>query len=71
MIPFKILIVEDNPILRRAIRECLIIFKDFIVAGECTDGDEVLDFLSFNSIDVILMDISMKRMSGMEATKMG
>ncbi len=40
------------------------------VAGECEDGDEVLDFLSKHEVDVILMDIDMKRMDGIDATKL-
>ncbi len=66
----KVLIVDDYPPMRKAIRNELSGSKNIEVVGECEDGDEVLDFLSEQKVDVIIMDINMKRMEGFEATEL-
>lgn len=66
----KILIVDDSAHFRAALRAVLE-FQPFVkTIDECTDGDEVLPYLSNNSdVDCILMDISMKRMDGLTASR--
>lgn len=66
----KVLLVDDNSMMRTAIHRALKDFEGMKVEGECEDGDEVLNFLSQHEVDVILMDIDMKRMDGLEATKL-
>lgn len=66
----NVLLVDDSPLMRTGIRKVLGEFESMQVAGECEDGDEVLDFLSEHEVDVILMDIDMKRMDGIDATKL-
>ncbi len=66
----KVLLVDDNPIMKKAISQTLGDVEGITVVGECTDGDEVLGFLSQQVVDVILMDISMKRMDGIEVTRL-
>lgn len=66
----KLLIVDDNSLMIDAIRK---IFKDSLqisVVGDCSDGSEVLPFLKKNNIDVILMDIRMKKVDGFETIKL-
>jgi DNA-binding NarL/FixJ family response regulator len=41
----------------------------FKVAGQANNGAEVLEFLEGNSADIILMDVNMKEMDGIEATR--
>ena len=45
-------------------------YEQIDVIGECSDGNEVLDFLRSAKVDVILMDIKMKNMGGIEATRL-
>lgn len=40
------------------------------IIGECHDGDEVIPFLQKNEADIIVMDMKMERVGGVEATKM-
>ena len=64
-----VLLVDDNDL----ILEGLEIFisscsNDINIIGKCTSGEEALSFLSQQLVDVILMDISMSGMDGIEAT---
>jgi two-component system response regulator DegU len=66
----RVLLVDDGVIIRRTVKQFLP-EKDVIsVVGECSDGRDVLTFLSNNEVDVILMDVSMKHMGGIESTKL-
>ena len=62
--------VDDMVIIRRSVRQMLDCCEEINVVGECSDGNEVLDFLHSTKVDVILMDIKMKDMGGIEATKL-
>jgi DNA-binding NarL/FixJ family response regulator len=64
----KILLVDDHKIIRDGVKALLKNLEDIQIVGECEDGDEVLDFCTANHVDVVLMDINMKRMSGIDAT---
>lgn len=66
----NVLLVDDNTMMRTGIRQAFKDFEGMEVAGECEDGDEVLDFLGEHEVDVILMDIDMKRMDGIDSTKL-
>ena len=63
----KILIVDDNAAVRALIRRIVLPFADEI--WECTDGADGLAAYHAQRPDVVLMDIRMKRMDGIEATK--
>tara|TARA_B100000809_G_C15129788_1_gene527835 strand:- start:1717 stop:2076 length:360 start_codon:yes stop_codon:yes gene_type:complete len=64
----KVLLVDDSAAIRKAIKQFLPEKGAISVVGECSDGKDVLDFLSSNEVDVILMDFSMKHVGGVEAT---
>lgn len=66
----KVLIVDDHKIVRDGISALLKQSKDINFTGECTDGSEVMGFLTNNKVDVILMDIAMHNTNGVEASKM-
>jgi DNA-binding NarL/FixJ family response regulator len=42
---------------------------DFIVVGKCSDGNSALDFLNNNQVDVLLTDLYMPKMTGIELTQ--
>ncbi|WP_058308526.1 response regulator [Gracilibacillus massiliensis] len=69
MQPFRVLIVDDHTHAREGIREILEEYKDFIIVGEAKNGLEAFQLTKELMPDVILMDINMPVMNGMEATK--
>src|SRR5947209_8487044 len=65
----RILIVDDYETVRRGVRSLLSSRRDWVVCGEAGDGLEAVDKAKSLRPDVVLMDISMPRMNGVEATK--
>lgn len=64
-----IFIVDDHPVVRQGLRSLLAGHPDLVIVGEAEDGAEVLPFLSKRPIDVILLDIQMKKQSGIEVAR--
>lgn len=67
--PIRILIVDDHELARKAMRMIVAADPQFEVVGEASDGQEALALTEQWMPDLILMDISMPGMSGLEATK--
>ncbi len=65
----KVLLVDDHAILREGLRMLLGCQPDIEVIGEAGDGREALDKAALLQPDVVLMDISMAGMDGLEATR--
>jgi DNA-binding NarL/FixJ family response regulator len=65
----RILIVDDQALVRAGFRLVLESQKDFEVAGEAGDGDEAVEAARHLRPDVILMDVRMPRMDGLEAAR--
>ena len=65
----RILIVDDQALVRAGFRLVLESQKDFEVAGEAGDGDGAVEAARRIRPDVILMDVRMPRMDGLEATR--
>jgi two-component system LytT family response regulator len=62
----RVLIADDEPLARRALTQLLAAHADVEVAGECADGAEVRDALARSDVDVLLLDIRMPELSGLE-----
>ncbi len=66
---WKALIADDEPVARRGVRQLLASFPEFVVAGECRNGAEVLAALNTSAPDVIFLDIQMPGIDGFEVIK--
>ncbi|WP_034341211.1 response regulator [Deinococcus misasensis] len=65
----RILLVDDHPVVRKGTRDLLESHDDLMVIGEAGDGQEAIDQAMKLTPNVILMDVSMPGMNGIEATK--
>jgi len=64
-----VLIVDDNEMARDVLKQIAGRIHDIIVVGECSDALEAYNHLQANAIDVVLLDIEMPGMSGLELTR--
>jgi DNA-binding NarL/FixJ family response regulator len=64
----RVLIVEDHHLLRQGLRAMVSALSDFDVVGEAKDGKEAVRQAVVLQPDLILMDLSLPNMSGIEAT---
>jgi PAS domain S-box-containing protein len=69
MPPVRILIVDDHEVVRRGLQNLLAARADLSVCGEAEDGMEAVEKAKSLRPDVVLMDVSMPRMDGLEATR--
>jgi two-component system LytT family response regulator len=65
----KALIVDDEPIARRVLREGLELFPDVQVVGDAADGKEALQKIAKLQPDVVFLDLQMPVMSGFEVVR--
>jgi DNA-binding NarL/FixJ family response regulator len=65
----RILLVDDHPLVRRALRDILEKEPDLHVVGEAGDGRQAIDMTKEHRPDIVIMDISMPVLNGVEATK--
>jgi DNA-binding NarL/FixJ family response regulator len=63
-----VLLVDDQDLVRSGLRRILRRKDGFTIVAECSDGDEVPDAISALRPDVVVMDLRMKRVDGIEAT---
>jgi DNA-binding NarL/FixJ family response regulator len=67
--PIRILVVDDHAVVRQGIITLLEDEGDILIVGEATDGDEVLDGIKKLGPDVVLLDLTMPRMSGIDVIR--
>jgi len=65
----KVLIVDDNKIARTTMKQLASQVNDIVVIGECINAMDAYNFLQEQAVDLILLDIEMPGMTGLELTK--
>lgn len=65
----KLLLCDDHPLVIEGLKLMLIDDDRFEIVGEVYNGKEALDFLESNAVDILLMDINMPVLNGLETAK--
>lgn len=65
----NVIIADDHPIVRAGMKQILADFEDIFVAAEAGDGEDLLKKIGENRFDVVLLDITMPGMGGLETLK--
>ncbi len=65
----RVLLADDHPVVRSGIRRMLEREADIKVLGEASDGEEALQMIEQNTPDVLLLDMEMPLLNGVEVTK--
>jgi DNA-binding NarL/FixJ family response regulator len=66
----RILLVDDHPIVRQGLRTLLEGRSGWVVVGEASDGIEALDKVDTLQPDVVVLDVTMPGMNGLEACRL-
>jgi DNA-binding NarL/FixJ family response regulator len=69
MCPVKVLICDDQAIIRDGLEMLLKLEKDIDVVGSAQDGIEAVELVTKLNLDLVLMDLKMTGMNGVEATR--
>jgi DNA-binding NarL/FixJ family response regulator len=69
MSPYEIVLADDHVMFRQGIRSFLEQLEDVHISGEAGDGVELLELLKSSSPDLIILDISMPNLRGLEAAR--
>ena len=65
----KVLIADDHTLVRQGIRSLLALVADIEIVGEAADGREAVEKVRQLGPDIVLMDLAMPKMGGLEATR--
>jgi len=65
----RVLLVDDHAVLREGLRSLLSMQDDIEVVGEAGDGEQALEHIQRTRPDIVLMDVAMPVMDGLEATR--
>jgi PAS domain S-box-containing protein len=66
---WKVLLVDDHAMVRQGLRSILETYPDLEVIAEAADGLEAVDYASRERPDVVVMDINLPRLNGIDATR--
>lgn len=67
--PIRVMIVDDHAVVRQGLKTFLDLQDDILVAGEASDGADAVQRVNELAPDVILMDLIMPRLDGIEAVR--
>jgi DNA-binding NarL/FixJ family response regulator len=65
----RVVVVDDHPVFRDGLASLVSATPDMEVAAALADGPEAVDFVAAGGVDVVLMDLNLPSLSGVEATQ--
>jgi DNA-binding NarL/FixJ family response regulator len=65
----QVMIVDDHPVFRQGLRNVLAVHEDLCIVGEATDGPEAVERALELKPDVVVMDINLPTLNGLQATR--
>ncbi len=66
---YRVVVADDHPVVRIGVRNILAAAPEFQVVAECSDGEAALRMMRTHTADLLLLDINMPRMSGIEVLR--
>jgi DNA-binding NarL/FixJ family response regulator len=69
MSPYTVVLADDHAMFREGIRKIIERIEDVYISGEVNDGLELLEFLKTSTPDLVILDISMPNLRGLEAIR--
>lgn len=69
MAKITVMIVDDHPVFREGLRNVLVAHDDLCIVGEATDGPEAVERAQELLPDIVLMDINLPTLNGLQATR--
>jgi DNA-binding NarL/FixJ family response regulator len=69
MTPLRIVIVDDHAVVRRGVRALLESKPEWAIVGEATTGREAVDLAKRLQPDIVIMDLSLPELNGLDATR--
>ena len=66
---WRVLVADDEPAARRGVRQLLAAFPEYVVAGECRNGREVLAALDLLAPHVLFLDVQMPELGGFDVIR--
>lgn len=66
---YRVVVADDHPVVRVGVRNILAAAPEFQVVAECSDGEAALRMVRTHTADLLLLDINMPRMSGIEVLR--
>ncbi len=67
--PARIILVDDHWLIRASLKSLVVEVSGFEVVAEASDGFEALDLIATHRPDIVLMDLSLPKLNGLEATR--
>lgn len=68
-LPIRVLVVDDHRVVRDGLEQLLRTATDLELTGSVANGQEAIDFVDTHTVDVVLMDLSMPVLDGVQATR--
>ena len=66
---FRVLVADDHPVVRIGVRNILAAVPEFQIVGESSDGEAALRMVRTHTPDLLLLDLAMPKMSGIEVLR--